>query len=519
MVRLRMRSFVKSVSFLAAFSLLLNFTAVPKVAGKKQDEKRENHENQLNTDFQNAATEFGVPRELLVAIAYAETRLVDHKEEPSSSGGYGLMHLVKNPHVNTLEIAAKLTGVSVEVLMRDRAENIRGGAALLSAYADEQGPNKGDRQNLAAWYEVVARYSNAKDLAVARLYADYVIELLKSGFSGTSQQGEKVTVPATEVELQRGYYEMVVPLSSPDYVTNAMDYGPALWAPANSGNYTVANRESTHPINYVVIHTTQGSYSGTISWFQNPASNVSAHYVIRSSDGQVTQMVREKDIAFHAGNWTYNTQSVGIEHEGFVNNPSWYTDAMYRASAALTRNICLKYGIPMTRSRIIAHSEVPGATHTDPGPNWNWTFYMQLVTQSSPWETIVDNETSGRFTASDNWDFSSFSSQRRGANYRFTTPEAISDPAWYMADIPATGAYQIYAWYPANSGYNSSTPYIIVTTSGNQVVNVNQQINGGSWVSLGIFNLSGGDHNVVGVSRWTSGAGYIIADAVRIVRR
>src|SRR5688572_18590056 len=83
MVRLRMRSFVKSVSFLAAFSLLLNFTAVPKVAGKKQDE---NHGNQLNTDFQNAATEFGVPRELLVAIAYAETRLVDHKEEPSSSG-------------------------------------------------------------------------------------------------------------------------------------------------------------------------------------------------------------------------------------------------------------------------------------------------------------------------------------------------------------------------------------------------------------------------------------------------
>jgi hypothetical protein len=328
-----------------------------------------------------------------------------------------------------------------------------------------------------------------------------------------------ITVTAKEVELRRGEYEQVIPLNSPDYLTNAMDYGPALWAPADPGNYTVANRVSDFPINYVVIHTTQGSYSGTINWFQNPASNVSSHYVIRSSDGQITQMVREKDIAFHAGNWTYNTQSIGIEHEGFVDNPSWYTDSMYRASAALTRNICLKYGIPMTRSRIIGHFEVPSATHTDPGPNWNWTFYMQLVTQSSPWETIIDNETSGRFTASANWDTSSFSSQRRGSNYRFTTPEFVSDPAWYMADIPATGNYQIYAWYPANSGYNSSTPYVIVTTSGNQSVHVNQQINGGSWVSLGTFNLSGGEYNVVGVSRWTSGTGYVIADAVRIVRR
>ncbi len=41
---------------------------------------------------------------------------------------------------------------------------------------------------------------------------------------------------------------------------------------------------------------------------------------------------------------------------------------------------------------------------------------------------------------------------------------------------------------------------------------------GGAWVSLGIFNLNAGDYNAVGVSRWTSTAGYVIA-AVRIVRR
>jgi hypothetical protein len=513
MTRLNARSFVKCASFLAAFSLLLNFVAVPKVAGQRQVEKR------LNTDFQNAANEFDVPRKLLVAIAYAETHFDGHNGEPSADNGYGLMHLVDNPQAQTLGAAAKLTGVPVEVLKTDMTENIRGGAALLRAYADEQGMDDKSRQNLAAWYEVVARYSNASDLAVARLYADEVYKLLNSGFSGESPQGEAIIVPAEEIGPQRGYYEQVIPLTSPDYAPMSLDYGPSLWAPANAGNYAVSNRESTHPINYVVIHTTQGSYAGTISWFQNPSSNVSSHYVIRSSDGQITQMVREKDIAWHAGNSTYNAQSVGIEHEGFVSDPSWYTDAMYRASAALTRNVCLKYGIPMTRSRIIAHSEVPGATHTDPGPNWNWTFYMQLVTQSSSWETIIGNETGGRFTASDNWDFSSWSSQRHGSDYRFTTPQAISDAAWFMANIPATGNYEVFAWYPANSGYNSSTPFVIVTTSGNQVVHVNQQINGGRWFSLGTFNLSGGDHNVVGVSRWTSTSGFVIADAVKIVRR
>ncbi|CAM5259886.1 hypothetical protein SBADM41S_08153 [Streptomyces badius] len=41
---------------------------------------------------------------------------------------------------------------------------------------------------------------------------------------------------------------------------------------------------------------------------------VSAHYVIRSSDGEVTQTVRDKATAWHAR--SANASSVGIEHEG-----------------------------------------------------------------------------------------------------------------------------------------------------------------------------------------------------------
>lgn len=307
---------------------------------------------------------------------------------------------------------------------------------------------------------------------------------------------------------------------SPGIAHASTDYGPAAWVPASSSNYTVSSRESSYPINYVIIHTTQGSYSGTISWFQNPSAQVSAHYVVKSSNGAVTQMVREKDVAWHAGNWTYNTQSIGIEHEGFVEQDGWYTEAMYQSSAAIVRSVTAKYGIPRDRSHIIGHNEVPGATHTDPGPRWNWSYFMSLVNQTPPpsWTSTVDNATAGRFTASGNWGTSSYSTQRYGADYRYADPVAASDPAWFKFNIPATASYRVDVWYPSLPGYNTSAPYIVATTTGNQTVFVNQTSGGGAWKTIGTFTLAGGDYNAVGVSRWTSGTGLVIADAIRLTR-
>lgn len=130
---------------------------------------------------------------------------------------------------------------------------------------------------------------------------------------------------------------------------------------------------------------------------------------------------------------------------------------------------------------------------------------------------VVDNSDSARFTASGNWGTSSWSGQRHGANYRFATPNTTaSDAAWYRFAIPSTGNYTVDAWYPSNSGYNNATPYVIVTTGGNQSVTVNQRSGGGGWVRLGTFSLAAGDYNAVAVSRWTNGTGYVIADAIRI---
>src|SRR5919201_1408806 len=161
---------------------------------------------------------------------------------------------------------------------------------------------------------------------------------------------------------------------------------PVLWEPGVE-HYTPAHREPGD-IRYIVIHTTEGSADGAASWFQNDNSHVSAHYVI-SRTGEIVQLVRQRNVAWHAGNWAVNTTSIGIEHEGVTDDPSGYTDAEYRASARLVAYICRTWDVAIDRNHIIGHAEVPDPNdpalrggsdhHTDPGQYWNWPKYMKLV--------------------------------------------------------------------------------------------------------------------------------------------
>jgi N-acetylmuramoyl-L-alanine amidase len=163
------------------------------------------------------------------------------------------------------------------------------------------------------------------------------------------------------------------------------DYPPATWVPASSANYSLADRPHDYPIDMIVIHDTEGSFASAVSHFQNPSVQASAHYVV-SKTGLIDEMVLEHDIAWHAGNWDYNTRSIGIEHEGFAWTPGTFTTVEYQTSAHLAASICSRWGVPMDRQHVIGHNEVPdpnhpglfgGADHhTDPGPYWNWTYYM-----------------------------------------------------------------------------------------------------------------------------------------------
>jgi N-acetyl-anhydromuramyl-L-alanine amidase AmpD len=162
---------------------------------------------------------------------------------------------------------------------------------------------------------------------------------------------------------------------------------PIPFVAASPSNYEHAHR-SASAIKLVVVHDIEGTYSGAISWFRNPAARSSAHFVV-SRDGRVTQMVPTWDVAWHAGNGWVNRHSVGIEHEGYTNVVGMYTDAEYRASARVSAALLRRSHLSADRRHMIGHSEVPDpnhaglfggfAHHTDPGRFWDWTRYVSYV--------------------------------------------------------------------------------------------------------------------------------------------
>jgi N-acetyl-anhydromuramyl-L-alanine amidase AmpD len=171
-------------------------------------------------------------------------------------------------------------------------------------------------------------------------------------------------------------------------------FAPAAYAlndPTNTsdyGNYDLARRpDDGLAIRFIVIHDTEVGHDGAVALFQDPRAQVSAHYLVRSADGQVTQLVRTRDIAWHAGNWWLNTHAIGIENEGFaLDARTWFSDAMYRSLARLVRWLAHRYDIPLDRAHIIGHDQVPGPTaqqqpdmHWDPGPFFDWDRLLDLA--------------------------------------------------------------------------------------------------------------------------------------------
>jgi 20S proteasome alpha/beta subunit len=502
------------------FLLSLALAVAMGVAGSAGDAAA--RENSLSAEFSHASQEYGVPRELLLAMGYVNTRWEMPAPEASgyeegeveARGSYGIMQLVRNPSEDTLGRAAALSGISEESLKSERQANIRGGAALLADIRGQEGESR--PSDLDGWYGAVAHYGGGT------LYAEQVYGTLQSGAAATISSGERVELSPQDVHVPQTFTAQA-----------AADYGRAAWYGAywngarscsSSINFCKAGR-STQEIDRIIIHVTEGPWSSAINWFKDPRAGASAHYVVRSSDGFIGQSVREEDIAYHAGNWPYNTSSIGIEHEGFVNDPSWFTEAMYRSSARLTAYLCQKYSIPIDRDHIIGHGEVPYPnTHTDPGPYWDWDRYMGLVKSyagaSRPsYVQVVDNADSARFRASARWDPSSWNPQRYGNNYHATTPARVYDPAAFRIRIPERGRYEVYGWWSANSAYSGRAVFRIQTTGGAVLRAVNQRKNGGRWVRLGTFEMAAGDGWYVKLSNRSPSAGHIIADAVRVLRR
>ncbi|MFI7395246.1 N-acetylmuramoyl-L-alanine amidase [Streptomyces tendae] len=400
----------------------------------------------LQSEFEQAAEEFDVPQSVLMAVSYRQTRWEDHDGLPSTTGAYNVMGLTDvdedslenagaaeerehrlehmnrsgdpvvekhfdadkalksldekpvdtdDPRLHTLDEAAGLIDTSAEKVRSDTGESIRAGAALLAQYQkDATGSLPADP---GAWYPAVARASQATDTKGAQLFAQRVFESVRTGERRVTADGQSLSLPADPAVRPKKTTDLELAAASaapaPECPSGLnCDFRPAAYKQNGGiddwGNYNVASRPTAgHEITSIVIHDTEGSYSSALGVFQNSLSYASAHYLIRASDGLVTQLVQNKDEAWHAANKTLNMHSIGIEHEGYaIKDGSWYTEPQYESSAALVKYLAGKYDIPLDREHVLGHDEVPGvldgnvkSQHWDPGPFWDWNHYMDLL--------------------------------------------------------------------------------------------------------------------------------------------
>jgi PKD repeat protein/N-acetyl-anhydromuramyl-L-alanine amidase AmpD len=366
-----------------------------------------------------------IPKGVLEAVSFTQTHFkhIDAFEPESCSGlpkYWGVMGLIQNGKSyfrENLKLVSQLSNYSENDIKTNPEKNI---LAYAAAYSSEMQrlqinsldwnkhaqvlvslselPDTGDiRQNFALNSHLYSVFSflNNSEYQISYGFPQYNINLVQLFGQSNLEilSATKVLMGPAGVQNPQG--------QNYQSINRSNEYGPAIWNPAPSCNYS--SRSGT-AISAITIHTIQGSYAGAISWSQNCNSNVSYHYVIRSSDGQVTQMVLEANKAWHVG--SANPYTIGYEHEGYVSDPSWYTTAMYNSSADLSRDVTQSgYGINPLRTyygpsssggnvlgsctRIKGHQHYPNQSHTDPGINWDWERYYKLINNNPPQTTIT----------------------------------------------------------------------------------------------------------------------------------
>ena len=370
--------------------------------------------NAYQSHFNNAYNQYPqIPRGILEGVAFTQTHFKNIQntnqgciELPLVSGVMGLTENGAGYFRNNLNLVAQLSGYSASTIKLVPATNI---LAYAKAYAYLV-----DSLNISSninSHDIVLKYlseipwdHNSANSFALNTFVYQVLSFVKN----TNHQAA-YNFPNQSVDLVDvfGINNYTVLSSQSIVITNesvtnsnnltfdpqfkSSEYAPALWV--NTPTCNRSSRSGT-AITAVTIHTIQGTYAGAISWAQNCSANVSYHYVERSSDGQVTQMVLEANKAWHVG--SHNPYTIGIEHEGYVNDASWYTTAMIQSSADLVRDITQSgYGISPLRTyygastsgvnvlgactKIKGHQHFGNNTHTDPGINWDWENYYKLI--------------------------------------------------------------------------------------------------------------------------------------------
>lgn len=121
--------------------------------------------------------------------------------------------------------------------------------------------------------------------------------------------------------------------------------------------------EKQGAITKVVIHWVGNANSSAIAnrnYFNNLANThittASAHYII-GLNGEIIRCIPEDEVAFHAGSYSMNRKSIGIENC----HPDWngkFNAATYASLVELCADILKRYGL--TTAALIRHYDVTG---------------------------------------------------------------------------------------------------------------------------------------------------------------
>ena len=126
-------------------------------------------------------------------------------------------------------------------------------------------------------------------------------------------------------------------------------------------------------VDLLVLHDTEGSYQSAINWFENQASKVSAHFVLREDGLEATQMVDIGHKAWHACN--ANPRSIGFEMAGIAKKgfgaPELAAAGEVFAFFLHHLQIPLRHAIGGVGPGICSHWELGamGGGHADPSTN------------------------------------------------------------------------------------------------------------------------------------------------------
>ncbi len=141
-----------------------------------------------------------------------------------------------------------------------------------------------------------------------------------------------------------------------------------------SPNFSKRNRK----IKFVIIHYTgMQSEIESIKRLIDPKFKVSCHYLI-SRKGKIIQMVKEKNIAWHAGKskWkkfqNLNDNSIGIElvNKGHKLGYQNFTKNQIKSLIKLCKIIKKKYRIK--KENFLGHSDIAPLRKIDPGEKFPW---------------------------------------------------------------------------------------------------------------------------------------------------